>query len=280
MADGRHWKEEFLNEEGKMKNGSPAKEAVYFTEIAGQIRDVVQHFEEDNNGIKRRANHAKILAGFTNAVFRVLPATESTNAVLVGFLSPGKEYKATLRMSNASAEWKKSDRKPDLRGIAVRIHTEDGDQDFLMTNAEPHHAKDAREAMFAIMAGVEKDVIEDLIPDVFPGEDALAGALGALPYLVKHLGLTGFHIASTLKKQMNIKVESLATETFWSRAPIAIGPDPSPETAVAVKYRLRPAIEKIKDQRLIEAPKKLDVELMNRLMTSEVKYFFEVQFFD
>ena len=60
--------------------------------------------------------------------------------------------------------------------------------------------------------------------------------IGALPFLIKHLGLkTAWHIANTLKKQMNLKVESLSSETFWSRAPIAIGNMNKPENTIAVK---------------------------------------------
>ncbi len=276
MTDGLHWKETYLNEEGKMNNGTPETEHLFFAELAQQIRSVVTHFKEDNKGVKRRANHAKILAGFTEAVFRILPPVESTKDLYVGFFVPGKAYKTTVRFSNASAECVADDSAPDLRGVGLRIQTEGGEQDFLMTNAEPHHARDAREAMIAIRAGVERDVIDDKIPDEFPAKEALAGLVGALPFLVTHLGLRGFHMAGTLKKQMKRKVESLSTETFWSRAPLAIGNGTDPENAVAVKYRLRPV--KVKpEQKEIIAEKDLENKIELELREGDVKFYFEVQ---
>lgn len=273
------WKETFLNESGEMKNGTPETENIFFDELAKQIREVVVHFKKDNNGKKQRANHAKILAGFTNAIFRILPVNEFTRDLYVGFLIPGKEYKTTIRFSNAGAEIVSDDSMPDLRGVALQIETQNGVNDFLMTNAELHHAKNANEAMIAIRAGVERDVIADMIPDIVPGENEIAGLIGALPFLIKHLGLkTGFHIANTLKKQMKIKVESLSTETFWSRAAIAMGRDTTPGNSIAVKYRIRPSIEK-RDQHHITAEKNLESELMKRLSERDIKFYFEVQRF-
>jgi len=272
------WKEEYLNGEGKRENGSRDAEEIFFNNIAEQIREVVRHFESDNQGTKRRGNHAKILAGFTHAQFKILPLTNDTNDLGVGFIQQGRTYEAIIRLSNASGESNNDDSKPDLRGVALRINTDEGPQDFLMTNAEPHHARDAREAMIAIRAGVMKDIISDVIPDFFPGEEALSGALGALPYMVGHLGLAGFRMASTLKKQMKLKVESLATETFWSRAPIAIGIDTTPANARALKFRLRPVVYK-KAQTQINAPRNLEEELIQRLESQDVSYLFEVQFY-
>jgi len=272
------WKEEYLNSEGKRENGSREAEEIFFKNIAEQIREVVRHFESDNQGTKRRGNHAKILAGFTRAQFKILPLTVDTNDLGVGFIQPGRTYETIIRFSNASGESNNDDSKPDLRGVALRINTDEGPQDFLMTNAEPHHARDAREAMIGIRAGVMKDIISDVIPDFFPGEEALSGTLGALPYMVGHMGLAGFRMASTLKKQMKLKVESLATETFWSRAPIAIGITTLPDQARALKFRLRPVVYK-KAQTQIASPKSLEEELMQRLQLDDIRYLFEVQFY-
>ncbi len=280
MDNSINWKEEYLNEEGKMENGSKEKEDIFFEQVAKQIRDVVNHFKEDNDKIPRRANHAQILAGFTDAIFSVLPFPLLPADLSVGFLIPGKEYKAILRFSNASGEIVDSDSKPDLRGVALRIETEKGKHDFLMTNAELHHAKDAREAIITIRAGVEKDVIADKIPDILPLEDEIAGFIGALPFLVKHLGLkTGWHIANTLKKQMKIKVESLSTETYWSRSPIAIGNVITTKQPIAVKYRLRPATKKTETDKINEVKLNLGKKLEDELSTRDIKFIFEVQRF-
>ncbi|MBK8485691.1 MAG: catalase [Saprospiraceae bacterium] len=280
MINNDNWKEEYLNEEGLFENGSPEKESIFFDQLAIDIRKIVNHYKIDNENISRRANHAQILIGITDAYFKILPTSVFPQDLSFGFLQPGKEYKCILRFSNASGELTQDDSKPDLRGLAIRIETASGNHDFLMTNAELHHAKDAREAMLAIKAGVEKDIIADLIPDRFPLEDQIAGFIGALPFLIKHLGLkTAWHIANTLKKQMNLKVESLSSETFWSRAPIAIGNMNKPENTIAVKYRLRPTKVKPAIEQLKLGEKDLATKFANELRVSDIKYIFEVQFF-
>ncbi|MEO8664625.1 MAG: catalase [Ignavibacteria bacterium] len=278
MSKGLNWKEEYFNEDGKYEKGTIEKEEIFFDRIALQIREVVKHYKEANNNIPARAIHAKTLAGFTDAVFRVLPGLpQDLNA---GFLIPGKEYRATVRFSNASGEIIDDDSKPDLRGIAVRIDAGKDGHDLLMTNAELHHAKDAREAMFAIRAGVEKDIMEDKIPDQFPLESEIAEMIGALPFLLKNLGFkTTIHIAGTLRKQMKIKVKSLSTETFWSRASVAIGNSITPEKSVAVKFRLRPQKIKPEQDEIKEGEKNLRQKIESELREDDIKFYFEVQRF-
>lgn len=268
------WKEEYLNAEGKTEDGSEEQEQLFFDSIAQKIKEVVTHFATGNHHAMR-ANHAKIIAGFTKVRFQVSP--DLAPDLQVGFLIPGKVYNAIVRFSNANGAFIEDDSKPDLRGMALRIQTDNGDHDFLMTNAEEHHAKDAREAIFAIEAGVEKDIIADKIPGHFPGEDAVAGMIGALPYLMKHLGLkTAWRIAQTLKKQMNIPVESMSTETFWSRAPMAIGNVSSPRESIAIKYRLSPSMAKSEKPR---AEKDLQKKLQEDLAKADVKFLFQAQRF-
>lgn len=272
MANGRDWKEEYLNEEGILQDGSKEQEERFFDKISEDIKEVVTHFEKDNKR-PMRGNHAKILAGITEVQFRVSPDIPAD--LSIGFLQPGKEYKAIVRFSNASSEFSGSDSKPpDLRGVAIRVTTEHGDHDFLMTNAEQHHAKDAREAMVAIMAGVRGDLIRDLFPIGGAIKDKIAGAVGAGSYLLTHLKPeTAKRIVGTLKNQMEREVKSLATEHYWSRAPIAIGKNPEdPEQSVAVKYKLEPVSN---DQS--GDPQNLGQELKDRISRGEVKFLFRVQ---
>ncbi|MFI5171969.1 MAG: catalase [Chitinophagales bacterium] len=277
MISNPLWQEQYLNEQGRTENGSPEKEELFFDEIAKQIREVVRHYKEENNNIAQRANHAQVLTGFINAKFKI--SDQLAEDLKVGFLIPGKEYNAIIRFSNASGELTNDDSKPDLRGVALRIETGNTHHDFLMTNAELHHAKDAREAMITIRAGVEKDIIAGKIPDTFPLEDQIAGLVGALPFLIKHLGFkTGLHIAKTLKQQMNLKVESLSTETFWSRSPIAIGNIRS-GNPVAVKFRLRPAIKKREQEEIKEGESNLAKKLEEELNSNDIRYYFEIQRF-
>jgi hypothetical protein len=137
-----------------------------------------------------------------------------------------------------------------------------------MTNAEPHHARDAREAMVTIMAGTKKDAVEDLL-----GEAISKGAF--LVYLLLHLGLkTARRIADTLKVQTEREVKSLATETYWSRAPIAIGKVPDPEQSVAVKYKLEPVIDR---PDLPGDSHDLGQEFKTRISQGGITFLFQVQ---
>jgi hypothetical protein len=270
MANGTGWQEAYLNEAGKTENGSQEKEERFFDTLTEDIKKIVRHFAADN-GRPMRGNHAKMLAGITRAEFRVvanLPADLSA-----GFLIPGKVYHNTLvRFSNASSQVEPDDSAPDLRGVAIRVRTEQGDHDFLMTNAEQHHARDAREAMVAIMAARVKASIEA----VMPGQTFLekAGRLGAGVYLLLHLGpATTKRMAASLSAQMGA-VRSLAVETYWSRAPIAIGNVTDPEQSVAVKYKLEPVLDSA--QPAGTAPD-LGQELEGRLNQGEVRFQFKVQ---
>lgn len=292
MTNGTGWKEKFLDENGRSgPNDSADKEQLFFDEISRQIRDVVRHFTPDNDGRPLRGNHAKILAGVVGAEFRVSPQIPADFAV--GFLSePGKVYRAHVRFSNASGEFKKDDAMPDLRGAAVRVFTEHGDHDFLMTNAEPHHARDAREAMATIMAGTKMDTVGDAL-GAFSGQGAF------FFHLLSELDWeTAKRISDTLGAQTAREVESLAAETYWSRAPIAIGTTTTPEQAVAVKYRLEPAgggrgpvfpgdgpglLQRLKERfagRGDESePLDLGRELKERIGRGEVRFLFQVQRF-
>jgi hypothetical protein len=227
MANGKGWKEEYLD--GCLTEDQERVQV--FGRFGAEIQGVIEHFAAENKGNKRGL-HAKFLAGVTNAIFRVAPKEILSEDFRVGFLRPDEKYNAIVRFSNAGSKVEANDSNPeDLRGVAIRVETtpgdHQGDHDFLMTNAEPHHAKDAKEAMAAIVAK--------------------AGGLAGVGSLIHEVGL--FEVGRmkwTVARQMARPVESLATETYWSRAPIAIGPDVQnhPENAVAVKYRLKAVLDK------------------------------------
>lgn len=277
MANGTGWQEEYLDERGRRGHGSKDQEERFFDAIAQEMRQVVRHFEKAN-GRPMRGNHAKMLAGVAGAEFRV--SSQIPPDLAVGFLrEPGQVYPAHVRFSNAGSAYRADDSRPDLRGVAVRILTGQGDHDFLMTNAEPHHARDAREAMIAIVAGVKKDSVEGRLPGggliKAEARDRIAALIGAFGYLLIRLGPgTARRIAGALSRQMAREVHSLATETYWSRAPIAIGGVPDPERSVAVKYRLAP------DGEQPARPgnrQDLGRELKDRLGQGQVKFLFQVQ---
>jgi hypothetical protein len=283
MSNGTGWKEEYLNENGKMQDGSEDKERQFFSKLASEIKDVVRH-DEKANGQPMRANHANILAGVSGTTFRISP--DLPKDLTVGFLIPNGQYETELRFSNANGVVKTDDSDKDLRGAAIRVKTPFGDHEFLMTNAEPHHAKDAREAMAAVVAGTQEGFLTGILGRLGEPHHVFlkwleelaknaANAPAAILYLFEQVGVeAGIRILKTLHKQMGQPVESLATETFWSRAPIAIGAVPDPNASVAVKYKLEPVATKSDPA---EPNKNLAEELTTRLKGGPIKFLFRVQ---
>lgn len=280
MSANTEWKKEI-----SYLGGSPQEEDQLFNLFRQEIQEVQTHFRESNGGILRGL-HAKTLVGTTKAQFRV--SSDISSDLQIGFLKPGKVYDASVRFSNASSEVNKvSDSDPpDLRGVAIRIKMGQNDQgkdhDFLMTNAEPHHARNAQEAMDTTVAFAEEGFLAKLIEHFEEPDEGLASRIKAIRSLsdkvngIKNLvfrvgPIDAFRILFTVTKQMKVPVESLATESYWSRAPIAFGP-------IAVKYMLKPVLEKSSDAKPQE---NLRRELADRLKGlddgGEIQFEFQVQ---
>lgn len=80
--------------------GSKEKENELIAEMAQEVRHIVESLKEpENNGVRRRAQHAKMLAGIKNAEFRVSPNIPED--LRVGFLQPNAICPAIIRFSNA-----------------------------------------------------------------------------------------------------------------------------------------------------------------------------------
>jgi|GEM_PF-2387200 len=273
MNNENNWKETFLNADGTWENGSEEAEAIFFDKLAIRIREAVFQYNSANKA-PMRANHAKLIAGFTRAIFHV--RTDLPADLAYGFLKPGARYETVVRFSNAAGKRNPNDAIPDLRGIALRLRTPGQDYDLLMTSAEIHHARNATEAMVAISAGTESERFSRSIPAQCPGREMILGA-HTLNYMVEHAGPeSGGRMANTLRAQMALKVFSVSTESFWSRAAFAIGPETKPERSTAIKFRLRPALQK-PAQEVIEAENDLGQKLSEELQTADVVFFFEIQ---
>ena len=247
----------------KFLGGSEEKEKEMIEQMAQEVRDVVESLSDENNGVRRRAQHAKMLAGIKNAEFRI--SSGIPDDLRVAFLKPGAVYPAMVRFSNAGGFIRADDSEEDLRGAAIKINPPEGaEHDFLMTNAEEHHAKDALEAMSTSVAFSTEGALRQMLD---ADNRAIQGIDGFIE-LARRVGpIDAVHIILTLKRQMKIPVESLATETYWSRAPLRIG-------EVVVKYLLSPVIQKVEPN---ESEKNLGEELKRRLEQSEVRFNFQVQ---
>ena len=201
----------------------------------------------------RRAFHAKILTGVTNAEFRISP--DLPKELQIGIFQPGKVYPAAVRLSNASGT-AQADTVKDLRGAAFRVTGDDGAIfDFLMTNADPNHARDAQQFMKIAVASAKAK-----------------SKLGSAVALILALGLSeGLRVIRTVSKQMGRKVTSLATESFWSRAPIKFGP-------FAVKYSLQ-SVSGVSQTSRATGDDYLRDDMIARLKDGPVVFQFKIQSF-
>ena len=208
VPPGTGWWESYLG-------GYPAAEAEKIRAFATQITEVQENLRRRAHApVATRAFHAKIHAGVTNAQFEI--AAGIPEDLRTDFLRPGTAYPAAVRFSNASGT-AQPDAKPDLRGLAVRV-TAPGDaaQDFLATNAPASHARDAYQFMVAARAASSRWKVL------------------ALPRLLAGLGPFETVRLLGVVARSSRTIASMATETYWSRSPFAVGP-------VAVKFLFRPA---------------------------------------
>ncbi|MPY47544.1 peroxidase family protein [Streptomyces acidicola] len=205
----------------RYEGGSPEAERLVFERLARELMDVQVRNRRAGGGGIARAFHAKAPVGVENARLRFhddLPAE-----LRVGFAQPGAEYAATVRLSNASGI-RQGDGSPDLRGAAVRVRGPEGESHDLLATSHPvSHARNAREfvAFAKAMAGAR---------------NPLQKAFGLFVKLPLAVGLgTANRMRKNVQAATRRTVDSLATETYWSRGAILWG-DAGP-----VRYLLRPA---------------------------------------
>lgn len=225
------WRERF-------HGGSPEAERACFEAYARQIREVQVRLRKQRS-IADRGLHAKMLGGTTRAILRVQDPQLSG-----GYFQAGAQYPVTLRFSCASNR-RQDDHARDARGVALRVHTPDGDYDLLLTNAEVSHVRDADEFMRFVRA------------------TSHGMALGLLRLFVRRPRRTA-QIVRALLRQTSERDRSLAHETFWSRAPFLLGGRP-------VRYKLEPhAMGAARAD--TDGPDFLFFDLKRRLRTGPVRY--------
>ena len=162
-----------------------------------------------------RAFHAKIRLGVENARLEI--RADLPEAYRVKFFQPDQKFMVTARLSNASGSIQ-HDGKRDMRGIALRVKVTDSEyHDFLLTNGPASHARDGNE--FVAFA------------------EALAGSRLKLPFrLMFNLGpFTTLRMIRTLLRNARSNIDSLATETYWSRGAMKWG-------SRAVRLKLAPVV--------------------------------------
>ena len=246
---GRGWKEVY-------SGGSPEAEARQFATFTDRIKRVQAQIKaREHAPFIRRAFHAKIHAGITeyvgiaDAEFRILP--DISEDLQIGIFQPSATYQATVRFSSASGAIQ-ADATPDLRGVALRVNTDRGNfYDFLMTDAPASHARDAWQFMVAAEAMASRWKIISLFK--------LLGGLG--------LAETWRMLQALMKESR--KIDSLANDQFWSRAPYRFGP-------YAVKFTLQ-ASGSAPGSSAASGESYLKEDFIERLLRGPITFDFKVQ---
>jgi hypothetical protein len=260
-ARGTGWSETYLG-------GSKLEETRRIHSFVETINIVQERLRlSDRRKRAGRGFNAKAHAAIANAVFVV--ADEIPEELRRGVFQPGARYEGVaIRFSNSSG-LVQADAKPDLRGMAIRApygdeSAPDGSavQDFLGTNYEVNHARDADEFMRIAQAMTDPFKFARLL---FPSNWALLWRSLMQRYS---------------REVMRRPVASLTEETFWSRAPFAIGP-------VAVRFRIAPSGNRgeVGQHRGDPGEARQDADylrddLVSRLRAGDVEYRFEIQRFN
>jgi hypothetical protein len=207
-----------------------------------------------------RALHAKGHAGL-RAEFTVL--ADLPEIARVGLFAAPATFPAYVRFSNAAAA-RLADRKPDVRGVAVKLCGVPGrklipgleeakTQDFLLIRSPSTPFRNADEFVSFVRAARSPMLL--------------------LPRVLGHFGLRrGLGVVRRLLKGISVPVSSLATERFYSALPIRFG-------AYAVRYALGPQAQAEPSAARGRAPDSLGDELCDRLRRGPLVWDFRVQFY-
>ena len=235
------------------EEGIPRGEDAVFAGYASKFTTIHQGQQRANAEQSRvplpnlRGMHAKG-HGCVSGTFTATPARA---ALARGLFATTTPLPVTARFSNGSGLLD-ADTSRDLRGFAVKVRTggppdgylsettEPGVQDLLMTNGAVHHAQDMTELMKFT-------------------EAMAAGGLTRAGFLATHLRL-----ARTLMSQTGRTVESLVNETYWSRAPFALGSEH------VMKFMARPVRQRAaRSVAGPDVPDRLSLDLVHQFETAD-----------
>ena len=240
--------------------GSPEVERLEFARLATDMMGVQLKNQRaaSAKGVPHavdRSLHAKPTLGMdAQLTFLDLPAD-----LRAELAQPGASYRTVVRFSNAAGIGA-PDFKPDLRGVALRVHVSgEVSHDLLMTNFPVSHARNARQ--FVLFAS------------------CLAGgpvqqALG-LPKLCAAVGFDeARRMLARVREGRKHLPSSIATETYWSRGAIRWG------SSLAVRYLLRPASgASVAPPPSTVDPDFLSKEIAGRLAQGDVRFELCIQRF-
>ena len=246
MTPSTEWKE-------RIEDGEEARLLAHAEAIRAMQRKRAQDGHTD------RALHAKGTAGILGT-FEVLGDLPD-HARQGLFATPGT-YAAYARFSNGAGA-KQSDRKGDVRGVAVKVVGVPGKkvipgmedaktQDFLLIRTPAIPFRDAHEFVAVVTAAANPALL--------------------LPRVIARLGFgRAFELLPKLSKGLGMPMPSLATTRWFSAAPIRFG-------AYAVHYALDPQAPG-DDPPPASSPDYLGADLAARLSKRALVWDFRVQFF-
>ena len=232
-------------------------EATQFAGFATRIQEIIKKLNKD--GDPHRGFHAKP-HGAMSGELKILPGLPEY--AQFGMFKDAKTYPCYVRFSNGVGV-QVSDARPDVRGFAVKVvgvpgkKLLDGEesaltQDFLSTNSPVSLARNAKQ----FMAFANANVNQLTLPFTLGRE------LGAR----EAARITAF-LATSLARP----IRSMAVETFWSGAPIKLGP-------YAVKFVWKP-VGADAAHGILPSRDGLRQDLHDRLAKGDLRYDLYLQFF-
>jgi hypothetical protein len=238
------------------KEQIPEDEAKRFEEYGAYLVELQK--QRATNGSVDRALHAKANLGVL-AELEVLP--DLPEEARVGMFAAAKRYPALVRFSNGAGR-RQSDRKLDVRGMAVKLFGVDGKkvipgmedattQDFLAIRTSSVPMRDAAEFMAIVRASTT--------PALLPLR--LIGGLGLR---------RGLRVIKSALAGLKAPQSSLAATSFYSALPIKYGP-------YAVQYAFV-AQEAPSPLKLVD-PTHLGDDLAKRLRDKAVVYDMKIRFY-
>ena len=224
---------------------------------AGYARDFeqIQALKSAKYG-KGRALHRKQQLGL-HGEFEVLSGLPEH--ARHGLFARPAAYEAWVRLSNGGTD-RQADRKPDVRGFAIKVRGVSGpgalgsgpaeSQDFLLIN-------------HSTFAFAGSDEFVGLVKNLVKGPGALLG------YLISRYGFLGtLAMMKRFARTFNAPFTGFATEPFHSAAPIACGP-------YAARVRLQPASNEVKPG----AAADWAGDFRTRLERAPLRFELQLQFF-
>jgi catalase len=176
-----------------------------------------------------------------------------------GLFERSGKHEVRVRLSNGSPDLQ-ADRKPDIRGFAIKVLGVDGPgalgasaaaQDFVLINRETFGFETSREFIGLVTA-------------------LGRGPLAVVGHMLRSYGLVGgLARLKSLAKSVGRPFSGFASESFFSAAPIACGP-------YAARVRLSPQNP---GESAAAVPKKWDGDLRERLRRGPLRFTLALQFF-